>query len=367
MEQFAHMPAECLVAGVMLCGESRGRLVARCGGSRGTSAAEVGREGRSRLSRRFTEVRGGGWWRSRGGQAAEARRHGGTARPQSRAEAGDLNARLQLTTIEEAERALARRPLKAKGQTTLEFLQNPGEGDCRANNRSSPGHRPPLHVEEHEVWRSSTLAGVSSVVEFIRTLTGAGLLQANLVVETHVQLTNAARIEEINKHWGKEWLERMPSDICNPQWRGPHACSKRLLQQIAVTARRGLALESVVEPWKEAVRERTARPEGTSRAKRTPYLIPDDVARTIRALDAGEEATETIATSDHPSTIEASEAEEEVEHLEVLLVGKAGGGTARKQYHDGGPPPKRRRHGESSSKGKDPKTAATILDSGSEG
>ena len=36
----------------------------------------------------------------------------------------------------------------------------------------------------------------------------ASVVGSSMDVGTHVQLTNAARIEEINKYWGKEWLER---------------------------------------------------------------------------------------------------------------------------------------------------------------
>ena len=148
---------------------------------------------------------------------------------------------------------------------------NPTESHQRLRRTSSNSNWNTAH-EEHEFCRNSTSAGISSAVEFIRALPGAGLLQANLVVGTHLQVANAARVEEVTKHWGKGWLEQVPSNICKRSM--PREAKPRLTMPDNSLSHQGSAAQRIAPTQQEPFSIRVTSLLGVEGCWRSRFQSP---------------------------------------------------------------------------------------------
>ena len=214
----------------------------------------------------------------------------------ARANAGDLQARLDLISIDAAEEALARRFCKHQPERSiLAYLREPGDSiapyeaasavlEELADKTEDAAFESALvfrYIQAHALWRGHPSSAVQSAEDLIRHLDGSDYVQANIIIGTSVQVAKRNCIRLIDEKWGVGWFEKIPSDMRDPTWVGPEGCSKRLLMNLAANAKQGFLLEHAVEGWAEAVYRRNDFGERRRlgiRSKATPYLIPDDVA-----------------------------------------------------------------------------------------
>lgn len=214
----------------------------------------------------------------------------------ARADAGDLQARLDLISIEAAEEALARRFCKhLPERSILAYLREPGDGvapyeaasavlEELADKTEDTAFESALvfrYIQAHALWRGHPSSAVQSAEDLIRYLDGSDYVQANIIIGTSAQVAKRNCIRLIDEKWGAGWFEKIPSDMRDPAWVAPEGCSKRMLMNMAANAKQGFLLQQAVEGWAEAIHRRNDYGERRRlgiRSKATPYLIPDDVA-----------------------------------------------------------------------------------------
>ena len=237
----------------------------------------------------------------------------------ARADAGDLQARLDLISVDAAEEVLARRFCKHQPERSiLAYLREPGDGvapyqaasavlEELADKTEDTAFESALvfrYIQAHGLWRGHPSSAVQSAEDLVRHLDGSDYVQANIIIGTSVQVAKRNCIRLIDEKWGAGWFEKIPSEMRDPTWVGPEGCSKRLLMNMAANAKQGFILEHVVEGWAEAVYRRNDFGERRRlgiRSKTTPYLLPDDVAtlnKIAKDEDRGRRTSDTFFPGD---------------------------------------------------------------------
>jgi hypothetical protein len=217
-------------------------------------------------------------------------------RVQARADAGDLQARLDLIKIDAAEKILARRFCKHQpDRSILSYLRDPGDNiapyqaaslvlEELADQTEETALESALvfrYIQAHHLWRGHWNAAVQSAEDLVRSLDRSDIVQANIIIGTSAQQTKRNCIGLIDKAWGPGWFEKIPRAMRHPTWARPEDCSKRLLAQIAANVRQDILLEDAVVEWEKAIQQRNdygARKALGIKSKATPYLIPSDIA-----------------------------------------------------------------------------------------
>lgn len=212
------------------------------------------------------------------------------------ADGGDLKERLNLIPIEAAEDGLRRRYCKHYPERSiLEYLQQPGDGvapheavtavlEDLADETAETASGLALvyrYMQVHEMWRTHPDRTVRSAEDFVEYLDRAGYIRTGLVIGTAAQTAKRNSIRRIEARWGADWFHEVPTSIRDDRWRGPQDLSKNVLGRITTIAEQGRSLESAVQDWTEAIRQRNdmgARRKLDIKGKVTPYLVLADVA-----------------------------------------------------------------------------------------
>jgi hypothetical protein len=157
----------------------------------------------------------------------------------ARADAGDLQARLDLISIDAAEEALARRFCKHQpDRSILAYLREPGEGiesyeaastvlEELADKTEESAYESALvfrYIQTHSLWKGHPNSTVRSAEDLIRHLNGSDYVQANIIIGTSAQVAKRNCIRLVEEKWGAGWFEKIPGDMRDPTWVGPEAC-----------------------------------------------------------------------------------------------------------------------------------------------
>ena len=221
----------------------------------------------------------------------------------ARADAGDLQARLDLIPLDAVEDQLSRRFRTAQpdcsildslrglhgevaghiaASTVLEELADTTEQSALT---SALVYR---YVQAHDLWKDHPAA--KSAEAFLDTLDNSDHVKANIVIGTSAQVSKWRNIRQIESAWGPDWFEKIPEHIRDPRWIRPEECSKRTLMQMVQNARRGYSIDESVQHWTAAMKLRTdeeTRKQRHITSTRVPYIILDDVRSLNKAGGGG--------------------------------------------------------------------------------
>jgi len=223
----------------------------------------------------------------------------------ARADAGDLQARLELITVEAAEEALAQRFCKQQpDRSLLSFLREPDDGlapyeaasavlEELADQTEGTALESAMvfrYIQAHGLWKGHPNPDVQSAKDLIKNLDGSDYVQANIIIGTSAQAAKRNCIRLIDGAWGAGWFDKIPANMRDPVWSRAEECSKRMLTQIAANAKQGMSTITAIAGWSWALQERNdygARRRLGIKSKATPYLIPNDVASLNRGALEG--------------------------------------------------------------------------------
>ncbi|KAK1807589.1 hypothetical protein LTR12_018063 [Friedmanniomyces endolithicus] len=205
----------------------------------------------------------------------------------ARADAGDLQARLDLLPLNVVEDQLSRcfrsaRPdcsiltclrgtdeAVAGHEAAAVVLEELADSTEQAAFTSALVYR---YIQAHCLWKGHPNPHVTSAETFLDTLENSDYVRANIVIGSSADISKQRSLR-----------------LRDPRWARSEECSKRLLGQITTSARRGYSLDQAIEHWTQSMRRRTdekTRREHRIGLPRSPYIILDDVRslnQTVRA------------------------------------------------------------------------------------
>lgn len=213
----------------------------------------------------------------------------------ARADAGDLQARLDLIPLSVVEDQLSRRSRTANPECSIlsclrgddgaaagheaaaTILEELADSTEQAALTSTLVYR---YIQAHSLWRGHPDAKVTSAESFLDTLDNADYVKANIVIGSSADLSKQRSLKVIENKWGADWFDKIPDKLRDPRWVRPEECSKRLLGQMTTNVRRGYSLDDAIKSWTASMHRRTdesARREHGITLPRSPYIILDDV------------------------------------------------------------------------------------------
>lgn len=213
----------------------------------------------------------------------------------ARADAGDLQARLDLIPLSVVEDQLSRCFRMANPECSILSSLRSGDGAAAgheaaatileelADSTEQAALTSTLvyrYIQAHSLWRGHPDAKVTSAESFLDTLDNADYVKANIVIGSSADLSKQRSLKAIESRWGADWFGKIPNELRDPRWVRPEECSKRLLGQMTLNVRRGYSLENAIELWTASMQRRTsesARREHKITLPRSPYIILDDV------------------------------------------------------------------------------------------
>lgn len=212
-----------------------------------------------------------------------------------RAAAGDLQSRLDLIPLDVVEDQLSRSFRAAQPDCSILTC-------LKGSYDALPGHRAAKvvleeladateqvalisalvfrYVQAHSLWRGHPNRNVTSAEAFLETLDNSDYVNANIAIGSCADLSKQRSVHALSNAWGPDWFEQIPRTLRDPRWIRAEECSKRLLAQITVSARRGYTLERAIDHWTRSMQRRTdesAREKHHIGLPRSPYIILDDV------------------------------------------------------------------------------------------
>lgn len=213
----------------------------------------------------------------------------------ARADAGDLQARLDLIPLHVIEDQLSRRFRTAQpSRSILDSLR--GADESIAAHRAASAVLEELadsteqaaltsalvyrYIQAHSLWKGHPDPRVTSAETFLDTLENSDYVKANIVIGSSADLSKQRSLKVIEEAWGSDWFDKIPQELRDPQWMRAEECSKRLLAQVTLNARRGYSLEKAIDHWTRSMQRRTdesARREHRISLPRSRHLILDDV------------------------------------------------------------------------------------------
>lgn len=220
----------------------------------------------------------------------------------SQTAASDVLARLQALPIGDVEATLSKQFRKSDPDCSLlSYLRAPGDGITQAQaaarvleeladgieDVSTTTSLVVRYVQAHRLWTDHPNPAVNSLETLLGTVDGIQYVQAGTVIGTSSQLMRARAIRLIEKHWGADWFDKIPTDMKDPNWSTAADCSHQLLRLIAASAKRGIDLATARSAWEQSIRQRRderARRELRMRCPRSPFIITDDV-RSLNQID----------------------------------------------------------------------------------
>jgi hypothetical protein len=226
----------------------------------------------------------------------------------ARADAGDLQARLDLIPLHVIEDQLSR--CFRTAQPNCSILDS-----LRGADESIAGHRAAStvleeladsteqaaltsalvyrYIQAHSLWKGHPDPKVTSAETFLDTLENSDYVKANIVIGSSADLSKQRSLKTIEQAWGSDWFDKIPQDLRDPRWMRAEECSKRLLAQVTLNARRGYSLEKAIDHWTQSMRRRTdegARREHRISLPRSRHVILDDV-RSLNERDPNEDSS----------------------------------------------------------------------------
>jgi hypothetical protein len=213
----------------------------------------------------------------------------------ARADAGDLQARLDLIPLRDIEDQLSRRfratqpdcsileclngrdNTLASHQAASVVLEELADSTEQAALTSALVYR---YVQAHSLWKGHPDPKVTSAESFLDTLDNSDYVKANIVIGSSADLSKQRSLKVLEDAWGSDWFEKIPTELRDPRWVRAEECSKRLLSQMTTNVRRGYSLEKAIDHWTRSMRRRTdedARREHRISLPRSRYIILDDV------------------------------------------------------------------------------------------
>lgn len=220
----------------------------------------------------------------------------------SQTAASDVLARLQSLPIRDVEANLSKQFRKSDPDCSLlSYLRAPGNGITQAQaaahvleeladgieDVSTITSLVVRYVQAHRLWSDHPNPAINSLETLLGTVDGIQYVQAGTVIGTSSQLMRARAIRLIEKHWGTDWFDKIPTDMKDPNWSTAADCSHQLLRLIAASAKRGIGLAMARSAWAQSIRQRRderARKELGMRCPRSPFIITDDV-RSLNQID----------------------------------------------------------------------------------
>ena len=141
----------------------------------------------------------------------------------ARADAGDLQARLDLISIDAAEHALARRFCKHQpDRSILAYLREPG-GDIEpyeaastvleelADKTEDSAYESALvfrYIQAHSLWKGHPDSAVRSAEDLIQHLNESDYVQANIIIGTSAQVAKRNCIRLVEEKWEQDGSRR---------------------------------------------------------------------------------------------------------------------------------------------------------------
>ena len=107
---------------------------------------------------------------------------------------------------------------------------------------------------------------------------GSGVARIMLVIGTSTEHVRRVAVSKINAAWGPDWFDKIPLDVRPPSATKATDLSKRILQQISISAENGLDFDSTVHAWSAAISrrldpwQRAAQPPGKQQSM-SPNLV----------------------------------------------------------------------------------------------
>ena len=212
-----------------------------------------------------------------------------------RADAGDLQARLDLIPLETVEHELARHFRSARPDCSLLACLEGADDDHAASSAAAlvleelaedteqAGLKSALvyrYVQAHALWRDHPSPDVVDAQSFLDTLARSDYVKMNILVGSSTYHAKQARVQAIDRAWGSGWYEKIPEELRNPQWTRASDCSRAMLGEIAANVRHEYTFEQALDGWTAAMRRRTdeamRREHGIKRQPRFPYFVPYD-------------------------------------------------------------------------------------------
>lgn len=225
----------------------------------------------------------------------------------ARADAGDLQARLDLIPLRDIEDQLSRRFRTAQPDCSILECLN-GRDKALAGHRAASIVLEELadsteqaaltsalvyrYVQAHSLWKGHPDPKVTSAETFLDTLDNSDYVKANIVIGSSADLSKQRSLKVLEDAWGSDWFEKIPTELRDPRWVRAEECSKRLLSQMTTNARRGYSLERAMDHWTRSMRRRTdedARREHRISLPRSRYIILDDV-RSLNERDPSDDS-----------------------------------------------------------------------------
>lgn len=219
----------------------------------------------------------------------------------SRAAAGDVDARIQIISPDEVERELRARKTRDGANISLwEYLNNPG-GDCSPIQAASDVMSAAADVAEdasvdavyvwrwvqmNSLWNSHPNASVRSEKAFFSKFGNNNIIRVMLTLGSSVQYTRDTHHDWIEKHWGGGWYDHIPVSIRPVE--SMRDLSRRITTQIAITCANVSNLDTALAGWQAAVTKRVdpAQRQRGTRQKRSPVLTLDDFISYNKSIDA---------------------------------------------------------------------------------
>lgn len=221
----------------------------------------------------------------------------------ARADAGDLQARLDLIPLDVVEDHLSRSFRAAQPDCSiLECLRGEGESlkshqaasvvlEELADSTEQAAFTSALvyrYIQAKSLWKGHPDPKVISAEAFLDTLDNSDYVKANIFIGSSADHSKKKSLQVIAREWGSDWFEKIPNELCDPMWARAEECSKRLLAQMAKNARK-YSLDEAIDHWSRSMKRRInerARVELGIRLPRSRHVILDDV-RSLNEKEGG--------------------------------------------------------------------------------
>ena len=225
----------------------------------------------------------------------------------ARADAGDLQARLDLIPLNVVEDHLSRSFRVAQPECSiLDCLRGDGETlkshqaasvvlEELADSTEQAAFTSALvyrYIQAKSLWKGHPDPNVTSAEAFLDSLDNSDYVKANIFIGSSADHSKKKSLQVIAHEWGSDWFEKIPHELCDPAWTRAEDCSKRLLGQVVKNARKGYSFDEAIDHWTWSMKRRVserARVELRIRLPRSRHVILDDV-RSLNEKDDDRDA-----------------------------------------------------------------------------
>lgn len=213
----------------------------------------------------------------------------------ARADAGDLQARLDLISLNVVEDHLSRSFRVAQPECSILDCLRGDDGTLKSHQAASvvleeladsteqAAFTSALvyrYIQAKSLWKGHPDPNVTSAEAFLNTLDNSDYVKANIFIGSSADHSKKKSLQVIAHEWGSDWFEKIPHELCDPTWTRAEDCSKRLLGQVVKNARKGYSFQEAIDHWTQSMKRRInerARMELGIRLPRSRHVILDDV------------------------------------------------------------------------------------------